>query len=320
MTKQHVSITVIIPTLARSKSLRRLLDSVAKQTRLPEQIIIVDASEDHDTEAVVSLADAVLQDRLEYYRAERGLTRQRNFGLQKARGEIIGFFDDDVVLDENYLEEIAKPFASDPHQRIGGATGYIYSPKVKKNIYRHFLSKIPDLVFNFRRMAKYYHIRLLPEEPFEAIISIRYLQGCNMFLRKQVFQEYQFDSWFEGYGLGEDLEFGLRVSQTWRIVGIGAARLYHLHDPSGRPNYRKLGKMWLENRARILVLSRTDLPWPETIAFLFRYWLGIHIVFVKLCLGRSWKNAYDISRGGWQGLSAAIRLITISQKRKKRNA
>lgn len=306
MTKQHLSITVIIPTLARSKSVRRLLDSVAKQTRLPEQIVIVDASEDHDTEAVVSQADAVLQDRLEYYRTERGLTLQRNFGLQKANSDIIGFFDDDVVLDEAYLEEIAKPFASDTQQSIGGATGYVYPTELKgSRLHKAYVNLITYL-YGSPCLATYYNLKLIPETPFTETIAVRYTSGCNMFFRREVFDAVQFDEWFEGYGLGEDKDFSLRVARDWKILAVGAARLEHLHESAGRPNYRKLAKMCIENHTRILFVARDDHLTRNALALITRQMMGITVISISYLLIGRFRDAVNFFFGGLLGIPSAL--------------
>jgi GT2 family glycosyltransferase len=309
MKKPNISITVIIPTLSRSKSVRRLLGSLARQTRLPDQIVIVDASEDHDTETVVQTAEPVLHERLEYYRTERGLTRQRNFGLQKTTGEIIGFLDDDVVLDESYLTDIVKPFGSDPENKIGGTTGFVYPTPLHGSALHKAVVKLIQRISGPRCFARHYGIRLIPAEPFVQRIPIRYVSGCNMFFRRDVFERFRFDEWFEGYGLGEDREFGLRVSQKWKIMAVGTARLHHLHEPAGRPDYLKLGKMFIENPARILTIARHDRIVFNESFLIGRQLLGGWITSLGMALSGRRTDAFWYAWGGLLGFMCACRFV-----------
>jgi len=314
ISNSHTTITVIIPTLSRVESIGKLLDSLAKQTRRPEQIIIVDASEDHDTEAVAARADAVLRERLEYYRTARGLTRQRNFGLKKSHADIIGFLDDDVVLDDNFLEEMARIFENDKQKEIGGATGYIYPMEVKRNRIHRAIVRLIEIVSGQSCLAKFYNMELAPEEPFTGTVPIRYVFGCNMFFRRQVFKSLQFDEWFEGYGMGEDKDFGLRVAKQWPIVAVGSARLHHFCDPVARPNYFKLGKMSIENRVRILTVARQDRIVLSALRLTARLMIGIVFVgFANMIRGRI-REGLNYILGAVSGVKAAIKYICRRRK------
>ncbi|MBN1844593.1 MAG: glycosyltransferase family 2 protein [Sedimentisphaerales bacterium] len=309
MTGRPLSLTVIIPTLQRAASVRRLLDSIARQSRLPEQILVVDASEDRDTETVVQQADAVLRGRLTYFRSERGLTRQRNFAIHKARGDLVGFFDDDVVLDEEYLERMAEVFETDASGRIGGATGWVYPRQVPMGFWHRLYDRTRSVLSGAEYMHRYYQAPPMPRRPFRDPVAIRYVSGCNMFFRKEVFEQYLFDSWFEGYGYGEDMDFGLRVSRTWRIMAVGAARLHHLFEPAGRPNHRKLSRMVIENRLRLLVLARRDHLGYYAALMLLRELAGAALTGLGLLATRQAAAARDRLAGAWQGAKSGLQYV-----------
>jgi len=304
-----MKVSIIICTLKRPQSVERLLKSIRHQSVLPDQLIIVDASDDHDTEEVVNKYSAPGQNHLEYYRSERGLTRQRNFGLSKANGDIIGFFDDDVVLEEGYLAEILKPFQNDAAGKIGGATGYIQVKNIERSRLHRFFGKFRSSLYGPRCLARHYGIKLIPQEPFTETIPIRYVSGCNMFFRRQVFDKYKFSEWFEGYGLGEDREFGLRVSRDWQIMAVGTARLWHLHELSGRPNYKKLGRMCIENPVKILPIARDNHLYSNSFMLIFRQFLGIFITSMILINRKHFADAINHIYGGFLGLIAAIRHV-----------
>src|SRR5262245_46415024 len=87
-------VSVIIPTHNRAEFLRTAIQSVLDQTFQDLEIIVVDdASTDHTPSVVASFEDP----RVSYVRhaANRQVAEARNTGVQRARGELIAFLDDD---------------------------------------------------------------------------------------------------------------------------------------------------------------------------------------------------------------------------------
>jgi glycosyltransferase involved in cell wall biosynthesis len=87
-----VNISVIIPTFNRAGSLGRALDSVLKQTRAPQEIIVVDDGSTDSTRELV--ADHPAQPRY-LFQANRGVSSARNLGIRSASGEWLAFLDSD---------------------------------------------------------------------------------------------------------------------------------------------------------------------------------------------------------------------------------
>lgn len=308
---QELKFSVIICTLSRPELVRRVLTSICSQSRQPEQIIVVDASDNNSTGKVCKEIADQFAGRLEYYHAEKGLTKQRNFGIEKANGDIIGFFDDDVVLDRTYLQEICRVFSNDTAGTIGGATGYIYSSSSlsRQSIIKRCLWKFRDSLCEVRYLYKYYNILAMPDESFEEDIELKHVSGCNMFFRREIFQHLKFDLWYEGYGLGEDRDFGLRVSKRWRIIGVGRARLHHLVERSSRPNRYKFGQMMIENPLRILVLARSEHIRYYFWALAFRQLLSVFIGSVGLIFSGEPSEGVAYLKGGFSGMKKGIKFI-----------
>ncbi|MCC7251283.1 glycosyltransferase family A protein [Hyphomicrobium sp.] len=102
-------ISLIVCTLGRTEPLRRLLASLAEQTHRPFEIILVDQNAGDYLDSVLH-AYSVLP--LVRIRSEKGLSRGRNAGLKRAKGESIGFPDDDCWYDRGVLESVDRFFAS----------------------------------------------------------------------------------------------------------------------------------------------------------------------------------------------------------------
>ena len=261
--------TLIVCTYKRPQSLLFLLESVKKQTVYPNDILIIDGSTNDDTEVI--LKENTFQN-LKYFRVddrERGLTKQRNFGIRQVAedSEIICFLDDDIVLDSYYFENLIKTYQEKPEAIAVG--GYITNeviwdkethPKDNNHFYydgwqrqepsrfkiRRFFGLLPDAKPGF--MPSFSHgrsISFLP--PSGRIYEVEQLMGGVSSYKKGVFKQFKFSTYFEGYGLYEDADFSLRVSKAGKLYVNTNAQLAHYHDGSGRPNKYSYGKMVIRN-------------------------------------------------------------------------
>lgn len=263
--------SLIICTYMRPKPLLQLLQSVQEQTVYPDEILIVDGSTNQETEIVLKENQF---DNLIYFLVsdnDRGLTKQRNFGISKvsSSSEIVCFLDDDTVLEKKYFEQLLQTYQVYPEAL--GVGGYIsnevkweqvsdvYNPKInefyfdgwKRNdgsrfVLRKKLGLDSDCPPGYSSL--YSHGRsvgFLP--PSGKIYQVEMLMGGVSSFRKKVFDSIQFSTYFEGYGLYEDADFTLRVAKMGTLYVNTAANLNHYHDVSGRPNQYLYGKMVVRN-------------------------------------------------------------------------
>ena len=264
--------SLIICTYMRPKALSDLLESVNIQTNYPDEIIVVDGSKNLQTQHLCSKGK--IYKNLHYFLVEdtdRGLTRQRNFGIQKTAQdtEIICFLDDDTILEPDYFEEILKTYLLFPEALgVGGYIAnegewefagenyeptpeeYFYDGWKKKDGSRFVLRKKFKLDSDVKPgfMPEFSHgrsIAFLP--PTGKIYEVEQLMGGVSSFPKRVFEQFQFSTFFEGYGLYEDADFTLRLSKTGKLYVNTAAKLGHYHESSGRPNQFKYGKMVVRN-------------------------------------------------------------------------
>jgi glycosyltransferase involved in cell wall biosynthesis len=93
--------------------LRELLRALKKQTisQNDYELIVVDNASSSQTKAVVDNISEDFQNLGYYYEPELGLSRARNLGIEKAKGEIIVFTDDDALPEPDWLEVIVQTFA-----------------------------------------------------------------------------------------------------------------------------------------------------------------------------------------------------------------
>ena len=92
VSKQNPEVSVIIPTYNRVELLPRAIQSVLNQTYKSYELIVVDDGSDDDTENLMRSKFPWVK----YYQIENnGVSRARNFGVEKAVGKYIAFLDSD---------------------------------------------------------------------------------------------------------------------------------------------------------------------------------------------------------------------------------
>jgi glycosyltransferase involved in cell wall biosynthesis/O-antigen/teichoic acid export membrane protein len=116
-------VSVVLPTLSRPLSLSRCLESLLAVEYPHFEVIIVD--NDPADSATRWVADRLRADPRFRYVSEprRGASRARNRGLAEARGTLVAFTDDDVVVDRHWLSALAARFAEVP--RVACVTGLV---------------------------------------------------------------------------------------------------------------------------------------------------------------------------------------------------
>ncbi|MBP6820585.1 MAG: glycosyltransferase [Acidobacteria bacterium] len=122
-----MKLSVIVCTRNRARSLAAMLERFAGQNfagNYDYELIVVDNcsnAEFGETIAGFVLRHPFFAGRLFVLREDQpGLSRARNRGLKKASGEIIAFTDDDVLVAENWLDEIHSEFANPNLFMLGG--------------------------------------------------------------------------------------------------------------------------------------------------------------------------------------------------------
>jgi GT2 family glycosyltransferase len=276
----------------RPQPLLHLLQSVQGQTLYPDEILIVDGSTNRETEFALAERPFLNLSYLAVPPSERGLTRQRNYGIKHVGSsrdltineiEVVCFLDDDTVLEQHYFEEIIKTF--DENQEISGVggvpinenswslaepdkkynpnryyqwEGYVYK-EGQRNVVRNYLGLQSHL--GPGRTPNYSHGKTCGFPLNGKTYEVDVLTGMSFAFRKKVVDAIGFSAYFEGYGLYEDTDFSLRALQFGKNAINTKAQLSHYHHPSGRPNQYQYGKMVVRNGWYVW---RVKNPIPES--------------------------------------------------------
>jgi GT2 family glycosyltransferase len=255
----------------RPMPLLQLLQSVREQTLYPDEILIIDGSTNEETATILKENHF---SNLHYFSVSpehRGLTKQRNYGIERVGKEIeiVCFLDDDTILEKDYFEQLLQTY--EMHPEAQGVGGYIinetqcefvgdnYQPKIGDYFYDGWNRKDGSRFVLRKRFGLdsdcppafcplFWHgrsVSFLP--PSGKIYETEQLMGGVSSFRKKVFETLKFSTYFEGYGLYEDADFTIRVAKTGKLFVNTAAQLSHFHAPSGRPNQYQYGKMVVRN-------------------------------------------------------------------------
>src|SRR5262245_358960 len=112
-----MKLSVLICTRNRAAKLAATLEKFfAQRFSGNYELVIVDNASSDETGQVVEGFISRFPNRVRYlFEPRPGLSRARNTAIKAARGDIIVFTDDDVLVAENWLEEIKREFAEDPN-------------------------------------------------------------------------------------------------------------------------------------------------------------------------------------------------------------
>jgi glycosyltransferase involved in cell wall biosynthesis len=106
-------ISVILTVFNEGAAIRRLLDSLAAQTRPPDEIVVVDGGSSDDTTAqLLAYADRLpLRVMVE---PGANISRGRNLAIRAAQGDLLALCDAGVRLEPGWLQAITRPLLADP--------------------------------------------------------------------------------------------------------------------------------------------------------------------------------------------------------------
>ena len=244
--------------------MRRTLISLAAQQMQPDELIVVDASDDDETRALCAGPIAGLISAVRWLAAAtRGAANQRNEGILQATLPLILFLDDDIVLEPECLERLHR--ALEQGVRLGGVNATItnqqYHPpgRATRLLYR---------LLHGRRESSYAGfllgpgMNLLPEDRanLPEVVPVEWLNTTCTLYRREALPEPPFPAFFTGYSLMEDVALSVRVAQRgWKLANARTARIFHDSQPgSHKDDPAELSRMSLVNRHYLMteVLGR----------------------------------------------------------------
>jgi len=290
--------SVVIATFERAEELRGTLLSLARQTRPPEQTIVIDASRDEKTR---DLAGTFGQDLpLVYERATvASAAQQRNQGALLATAPLISFMDDDIVLAPGTCAALCEVFDRDEKGEVGGVAARITGMRhtVPKGLlwwYYRLQAGYADRTYGGQLFGP--AINCLPSYSEESgdLIPAHWLNSTCVLYRRALFLSEKFPE-FAGYSFMEDVHLSARIGKTHKLYFHASASCEHHDAPSTwKRDAKAMARMRIQNQ-RLVAREILQFSGP-----LFELKLLLHRLFATVSiLRRREKNWWPTLVGTW---------------------
>lgn len=214
--------SIIVCTYNRAESLKETLQALGAQHSHPDvnwEVIVVDNNSSDTTREVIEAACKTWPSFHYAFEAQQGLSHARNHGINKARGDILLFTDDDVLPEVDWLETTLAGMEKYQADACGGYIAPIWEtppPEWLTERFYGFLAVRTDRTDD-------YPITEPGQAPF----------GANMAFKRNVFQEVGvFDTGRGRKGKvlasGEDGELFERIlAADLKAVFLGGSQVHH---------------------------------------------------------------------------------------------
>lgn len=191
-----MQVSIVLTVLNEERSLPRVLDSLAAQTRQPDEVVICDGGSDDGTLSLLRQEDRFPLRILE--RPGTNISQGRNVAIRAAVGQAIAVTDAGVRLDSEWLERIVAPleagraeivagfFQPDPQTLFEVAMGATVLPQLREiqpdrflpssrsvafrksawravRGYPEWLDYCEDLIFDLRLRSRYGPFHFVPD-------------------------------------------------------------------------------------------------------------------------------------------------------------
>ena len=265
MVDKH-SISVVIATAFRESTLVKTLQSIADQTRRPEEVIIVDGAPAPGVETLVQCEAERLGIKINYGRWNPpSAAVQRNVGADKANGDLILFLDDDAYPEPDCFDKMAQIFDEDTTSQIGGVGVLISnqpclppSPRAKR--WLDFLADEKRESYSGAVIGPALNIGPEPTRHHQPV-SVEWLTSTCVAYRREAFLVENFCPKFFGYSFMEDVDVSIRIARDWELYVHTGAFIFHDSPPSQFKKPFVRAKMSVVNRYHVMTrtLNRRTL-------------------------------------------------------------
>ena len=211
-----MEISIIIPTKDREKDLFECIESLIRQTVKPKEVLIIDDGQMSETTKLKTV-NSFLNINIPFRYIKKikpGLSNSKNLGAKEAIGDIVLFLDDDVVLDDGYIENLLRAWQKKWNdKKLAGIGGLIKnSRKISflENIYNKLFflySKRPWVILPWGYQTWHFN--------FRDDVTVDWILGCDSSFRKEIFNDYKFRNFQSDRTASEDLEL------CWQLKNKG---------------------------------------------------------------------------------------------------
>lgn len=247
--------SLVIPSYARQDFLQETADRFCQFDLTGWEILLIDQSA---TPSAALAARAHSHPHLEYWHLEaRGLPNARNVGIERARGHVVVFVDDDVIPHAGFLRGHLAPYVD---ERVGGVAGRVVEEVERPHTFEGIGTG------RVRRLDG----RITGRFDRETAGPADHARGCNMSFRRQALIDIGgFDVRYGGTAHLEETDVCMRVRALGHIIWFEPhASLTHLSLQTGGCRELDLTRWLYWYGHNYMLFALKNLPRPALPVFL----------------------------------------------------
>jgi len=197
-------VSIIVAAYNGEQYIKETVNSLLGQTEKEIEVIVVD---DGSTDGTADIVKGIKDSRLKYFFQENSGSQAspRNKGIKEARGEFIGFCDQDDIWYEKKIEKQVKAYENCEKK---AKVGIVISSADLVNEKSQKIGKSP---INFDGF-------ITAKESREKLLGVDFITACSALIPKKILDEVGFlDESLVGV---DDYDLWLRISEQYGILGL----------------------------------------------------------------------------------------------------
>ncbi|MBU2524755.1 glycosyltransferase family 2 protein [Patescibacteria group bacterium] len=221
--------SIIIPTYNRREILLKCLqtlDELNYDKNRFEVIVVDDGSDDKTDQMVWDFAEDSDMSIEYFYQENKGQGNARNLGLNHAKGDVVVFIGDDIIVCPDFLKEHMRVHKNHPEENAA-CLGFIeWHPDLNITTFMNWLTNGSSVLGKFGG-----HQFAFEKLQGKDEADYNFFYTSNISLKRSLLMREKFDSKFNCYGW-EDIELGFRLQKKHglRLYYNKDAVAYHLHE------------------------------------------------------------------------------------------
>jgi len=269
-------VTVAVCTRDRAEDLAFCLEAIKRLAYANLEVLVIDNAPKNDA------SRELVKKRFPgfHYKAEPrpGLDWARNRAIHEAKGEIIAFTDDDVIVDPDWVHRLARIFTTEPD--VMAVTGLVAPSELE--------TEAQILFENYGGFGRGFKRKTLPLDQEKGRRRYTHLEagglgtGANMAFRKSVFEK--IGSFDPALDVGTVTQGGGDLEMYFRVVQEGYTLVYEPDVIVRHKHRRSSDELKVQIRswgiAFVAYLVRSAMEYPGArlviLGYTFRWFLGRH--------------------------------------------
>lgn len=224
MQYRFTDIGIIIPTKDRPEKIGILLNSIKDQSVDLGRILVIDGGE-----SIKTIIDGFKNDLpVEYYECKPpGQIRQKIMGISliDERTPLVGFFDDDIVLTENALNEMLNFWNTNNDENTAGVSfNIINAPGHRHNVIKGLIGLSSPEQGRVLKSGMNVSIVAVAHD-----IKTQWLSGGATIWKKDILKEYPQEDMRGRWAVCEDLMYSYPIGEKHSLYVCSKAKVRHEH-------------------------------------------------------------------------------------------